>query len=147
MVGTVALRGSYREMIQMVSPNVIEAATAEAKLATGLVYLPGLEIGITRKQGKNGFLYYKPDGLFQPQVFRDIFKPLNVGILKLEITARGRIEVQGAKRTFVSGKDQFVVMDDALGAKIPIGTPILLEGIVDDRVTPMHVTVTAFKPL
>lgn len=44
--------------------NVTELDTiaAEAKLASGLVYIPGLETGITRRTGKNGFLYYRPDG-------------------------------------------------------------------------------------
>ena len=40
----------------------IDAMDAEAKLASGLVYIPGLESGITRKPGANGFLYYRPDG-------------------------------------------------------------------------------------
>lgn len=35
---------------------------AEARLTSGLVYIAGLESGITRKQGRNGFLYYMPDG-------------------------------------------------------------------------------------
>lgn len=35
---------------------------SEAKLASGLVYISGLETGITRKMGANGFLYYRPDG-------------------------------------------------------------------------------------
>ncbi|SFB50788.1 DNA topoisomerase-1 [Rhizobium sp. NFR07] len=40
----------------------IETIAAEAKLASGLVYVPGLETGITRKMGAKGFLYYRPDG-------------------------------------------------------------------------------------
>jgi len=40
----------------------IDTIAAEAKLSSGLVYVPGLETGITRRQGKRGFLYYRPDG-------------------------------------------------------------------------------------
>ncbi|MBW9091926.1 DNA topoisomerase IB [Rhizobium wenxiniae] len=40
----------------------INTITAEAKLASSLVYVPGLETGITRKLGAKGFLYYRPDG-------------------------------------------------------------------------------------
>lgn len=40
----------------------INTIAAEAKLASGLVYIPGLETGITRKLGAKGFLYYRPDG-------------------------------------------------------------------------------------
>ncbi len=34
----------------------------EAKRTSGLVYVLGLETGITRKMSANGFLYYRPDG-------------------------------------------------------------------------------------
>lgn len=49
-------------MTTMLSKNAIAAVVAEAKLSTGLVYLSSLEAGITRKCGKNGFLYYAADG-------------------------------------------------------------------------------------
>jgi hypothetical protein len=120
------------------------AVVGEIQLRRKVVGLDKLTISMSQEAIT---VFYKPDGLFQPQVFRDIFKPLNVGILKLEISARGRIEVQGARRTFVSGKDQFVVMDDELGAKMPVGVPVLIEGVVDDKVSPMHVKVTTFKPV
>ncbi len=40
----------------------IDTIAAEAKLASGLVYVPGLDTGITRKMGAKGFLYYRSDG-------------------------------------------------------------------------------------
>jgi len=40
----------------------LDTIAAEAKLASGLVYVPGLETGITRRIGKRGFLFYRPDG-------------------------------------------------------------------------------------
>jgi DNA topoisomerase I len=40
----------------------IDTIAAESKLASCLVYVPGLETGITRKLGAKGFLYYRPDG-------------------------------------------------------------------------------------
>ncbi|MBN8954324.1 MULTISPECIES: DNA topoisomerase IB [unclassified Rhizobium] len=49
-------------MNQMLSKVGLAAAAAEAKLHSGLIYIPGLETGITRKQGKKGFLYYSPAG-------------------------------------------------------------------------------------
>ncbi|NTJ66549.1 DNA topoisomerase IB [Agrobacterium rhizogenes] len=49
-------------MNQMLSKVGLAAAAAEAKLNSGLIYIPGLETGITRKQGKKGFLYYSPAG-------------------------------------------------------------------------------------
>lgn len=38
----------------------IDTIAVEAKLASGLVYVPGLETGITRKLGARGFMYYRP---------------------------------------------------------------------------------------
>jgi len=40
----------------------IDTTVAEAKLSSGLVYIAGLETGITRRQGERGFRYYGPDG-------------------------------------------------------------------------------------
>ncbi|MBW6425352.1 DNA topoisomerase IB [Rhizobium sp. XQZ8] len=40
----------------------IDTIATEAKLASGLVYVPGLDTGISRKMGAKGFLYYRPDG-------------------------------------------------------------------------------------
>lgn len=49
-------------MNQALDKRHIDAARREVKLCAGLVYVPCLEHGITRKQGKKGFLYYMPDG-------------------------------------------------------------------------------------
>ncbi len=49
-------------MNQMISKVDAAAAAAEAKLHSDLFYIQSLDDGITRKQGKNGFLYYMPDG-------------------------------------------------------------------------------------
>jgi hypothetical protein len=120
------------------------AAVAEIQLRRRVVGLDKLTISMSQEALT---VSYKPDGVFRPQTIRDVLDPLKVGILRLEISARGRVQEQGATRTFVTGKNQFVIMDDALGAKMPIGIPILIEGVVDDRVAPMHVQVTAFKPV
>jgi DNA topoisomerase I len=58
--GTESDRLSFREMNQIITE--IDTIAAEAKLTSGLVYVPGLETGITRKLGAKGFLYYRPDG-------------------------------------------------------------------------------------
>lgn len=58
--GTGDLRLNYSRMNQILTE--IDTIAAEAKLASGLVYIPGLETGITRRMGARGFLYYRPDG-------------------------------------------------------------------------------------
>lgn len=42
--------------------TITDTIAAEAKLASGLVYVPGLDTGITRKSGAHGFFYYRPYG-------------------------------------------------------------------------------------
>jgi len=58
--GTAARSVSYWPMNQIITK--IDTIAADAKLASGLVYVPGLETGITRNVGAKGFLYYRPDG-------------------------------------------------------------------------------------
>ncbi len=49
-------------MNKALDKRLIDAARKDVKLCARLVYVPCLEPGITRKQGKRGFLYYMPDG-------------------------------------------------------------------------------------
>lgn len=49
-------------MNQMISESGLIPVEAGAKIPPGLVYIAGLERGITRRQGKAGFLYYDSDG-------------------------------------------------------------------------------------
>ena len=49
-------------MSQPIEKDDVASAAAQAKLSSGLVYSAGLESGITRKMGENGFHYYSPDG-------------------------------------------------------------------------------------
>ncbi len=93
-------------MAETLSKNAIDAVAAEAKLTSGLVYIVGLEQGITRRRGKNGFLYYSPDGrrikeeaeirrldgLAIPPAYRDVIistNPLS-HLQAIGIDARGR---------------------------------------------------------
>lgn len=89
---------------------------------------------------------YKPGATFQPQDIREVLKPMEVGVLQFQISARGRIQEQGRKRFFVAGKDKFVVAA-ASAPRIPSGTPILIEGIVNDLSDPMELKIMSFKSL
>jgi DNA topoisomerase-1 len=96
----------FAHMNQMLQTHIIDATAAEAKLFCGLVYIPGLETGITRKEGKRGFLYCTPDGrrivdkneiarlnaLAIPPAYRDVListNPLS-HLQAVGIDARGR---------------------------------------------------------
>jgi hypothetical protein len=81
---------------------------------------------------------------FQPKAIRAIFEPLKVEIRSFQISAKGRIVQQGAKRTFVAGKDTFVLVDTPTGPKLPTGTPIQIQAVVvNDRVAPMEIRIMA----
>lgn len=49
-------------MNERLQTHIIHATVPEAKLSCGLIYVPCLETGITRREGKRGFLYYTADG-------------------------------------------------------------------------------------
>jgi DNA topoisomerase-1 len=49
-------------MNQMTRLDASAPAISEAQTASGLVYISGLEAGITRRRGRNGFLYYDQQG-------------------------------------------------------------------------------------
>jgi DNA topoisomerase-1 len=49
-------------MNQVLNSQAIAAIESGVTFSGGLVYISGLASGITRKQGKRGFLYYAPDG-------------------------------------------------------------------------------------
>ncbi len=66
--------GVIRIMNKTIAKNVLEAASAEAKLQSGLLYIESLEYGITRRQGRGGFLYYTPNG-------KRIIDPAEIGRL------------------------------------------------------------------
>lgn len=93
-------------MNQILQTDILAATAAEAKLSCGLVYVQGLETGITRKEGKRGFLYYRPDrrritdsgeiarlnALAIPPAYRDVListNPLS-HLQAVGIDARGR---------------------------------------------------------
>ena len=90
---------------------------------------------------------YKPGASFQPGDLRDALKKTDVGVVQLQISARGRVQEQGGGRFFVAGKDRFKLSAAANALQIPPNIPVLVEGIVDDRANPMDLKVLTFKPL
>src|SRR5215470_3920168 len=49
-------------------------------------------------------LTYKPGAAFDPRGIREVLRPLEVGVVQFQISARGRVQEQGGKRLFVAGK-------------------------------------------
>ena len=109
--------------------------------------LAGVEsVTISRSQ-EAVMISYKPGAAFNPKQLRDILKPLNVDVVQFQISARGRIQLQGGKQVFVAGMDKFVVSPLPSSTKIPLATPLLIEGVVNDRAAPMEVKILTFRPL
>ena len=89
---------------------------------------------------------YKPGVAFQPKDIRDALKKAEVSVVQFQISARGRVQEQGGKRFFVSGKDRFLLAVSE-GAPIVPDTPLLIEGTINDEVTPMELTIMTVRPL
>ena len=90
---------------------------------------------------------YKPGAAFQPKEIRDALRKTDVGVVQFQISARGRVQEQGGKRLFVCGKDTFVLAAAANSPQVSAGSPVLIEGTVNDRVDPMELKIMTVKPL
>ena len=88
---------------------------------------------------------YKPGSAFHPQEFRDLLKPLEVGIAQFQISAKGRLQEQGGKRFFLAGKDKFLLVTAANAPPVPSDAPVLIEGIVNDHTYPMELKIMTVK--
>jgi hypothetical protein len=92
-------------------------------------------------------LSYKPGATFDPAGIRRILEGWKVGVIQFQISARGRVEEQGGKKLFKADKDEFALTASATSPAIPSNTPVIIEGILNDRSHPMEVKVLNFKPL
>ena len=92
---------------------------------------------------------YEPGAPFELQPIRDVLNPLEVGILQLQISARGQVltKDQGMQRTFVAGEDSFVLKDNPSGPTLPLDTLIVVEGVLNDQVDPMQLKILGFSPV
>ena len=75
-------------------------------------------------------LFYKLGTKFDPPALRKVLQPLEVGIVKFQITARGLIQEQGGKRILIAGKDTFALMGDTAGPATHSGTEIRIQGLL-----------------
>lgn len=81
---------------------------------------------------------------FQPQDIRDALSRSGVDVVQLQIRARGTAQEQDGKRVFIAGNDKFVLVDSP---NVVDGTMVEVEGIVNDRRSPMELKVLSAKPL
>jgi hypothetical protein len=92
-------------------------------------------------------LTYKPAAIFQPAEIRTALKKTEVGVAQFQIGARGRLQEQAGKQFFVAGKDRFVIVPGPNSPKIPAGSTVSVEGVVNDATNPMELRVLSVKPV
>jgi len=90
---------------------------------------------------------YRPGAPFQPKDIRDVLKRTDVGVLQFQITARGRVLEQGSQRFFVAGRDRFRLAAAGDAPQLPLGSPVLIEAMLNDLVDPMELKVMTVKPI
>ena len=140
----------------LVSAQVEKVAMRTTGISCG--YCAGLsELSFRRVPGVNKveislskeaiMLSYKPGATFDPAGIRKILEAWKVGVVQFQISARGHVEEHDGKQIFRASKDKFALTDTARSSVIPPNTPVLIEGILNDRSNPMEVKVLNFKPL
>ena len=124
----------------------IECGMCAALSELSLRRIEGVDKVTISKSNESVMIFYSPGALFQPEEIRRVFEPLRVFIEVFQVRARGQVQEQDGKRFFVAGKDRFVLAASAPGApKVPSGTPVVIEAVLDDQLDPMELTVLTFK--
>ncbi|PWU04039.1 MAG: hypothetical protein C5B51_17585 [Terriglobia bacterium] len=90
-------------------------------------------------------LSYKPGAQFDPQQIRKTLQPLGVGVVQFQISAHGQVRMNGGERLFTAGKDKFVLLDAIDSPTVPLSIPVVVEGILLDKYTPMELKVLSVK--
>ena len=88
---------------------------------------------------------YKPGTMFQPKDLRSAVKQSDVTVKQFHIQAQGQIETGSGKQFFVAGKDRFAVA--SAPPKIPAGSALDISADANDKVTPIEIKITDFKPV
>jgi len=104
------------------------------------------KIAISRSQ-EAVMITYKPGATFQPSDIRAALKKTEVGAVQFQIGAQGRVQEQSGKQFFVAGNDKFLIVPGPNSPKVPVGTKVSVEGVVNDQTKPMELRVMTVKTL
>lgn len=134
------------EKVALRTPG-ISCGTCAAVAEINLRRLPGVdEVTISRSK-EAVMISYKPGATFNPAGIGKVLEPLGVGIARMQISARGRLQAHGGKQFFVAGKNTFAVVAAANAPPIPLGTLVLVEAVVNERSAPMELSAMTVTPL
>lgn len=92
-------------------------------------------------------LTYKPGAAFDPAGIRKILEGWKVGVVQFQISARGRVEEKEGKKFFKASKYEFALTATPNSVDLPLNTPVIIEGILNDRSNPMELKVLNFRHL
>lgn len=110
--------------------------------------IPGVEDVKISLSNEAIMLTYKPGTAFDPDGIRKILTQLQVGVNQFQVVVRGQLQEQSGKRWFVGGKDKFILAEVAPTApKLTPNTPVIIEAILNDKVSPMEVKVLNVRPV
>lgn len=109
--------------------------------------LPGVDKVKISLRNEAILLTYKPGATVDPEAIRKVLEPLKVGVVQFQVSLRGEIRKTGGKQILQAGQDRFVVRDAIDSPVLPLNTPLHIEAILFDRVTPREVKVLDFKPV
>jgi hypothetical protein len=109
--------------------------------------LPGIDKISISLSKEAVMVTYKPGAAFRPKELRDALKRTDVGVVQMQISVRGHLERRQTGSVFVAGRDRFAITGSPVGLPIPPDVPMLLEGIVNDLVSPMELKVLTFTPI
>lgn len=109
--------------------------------------LPGVDKVKISLRNEAILLTYKPGATVDPEAIRKVLEPLKVGVVQFQVSLRGEIRKTGGRQILQAGKDRFVVRDAIDSPVLPLNTPLHIEAILFDRVTPREVKVLDFKPV
>jgi hypothetical protein len=107
--------------------------------------LPGVDQVTISLRNEAILLTYKPGATVDPESVRKVLEPLKVGVVQFQVSLRGEIRETGGRQILQAGKDRFVVRDTIDSPVLPLNTPLHIEAILFDRVTPREVKVLDFK--
>jgi len=86
---------------------------------------------------------YKGAASFDPNALREAVGHASVKILRFNIQARGRLQVQGDRQFLIAGKDRFLLVGPP---KMPDDQTLLVNGeVLKDAASPMELKVVSFR--
>ncbi len=123
----------------------ISCGVCAAVSEVGFRRLPDVEHVSISLAKESILISYRQGGNFSLKAIHNILDPQKVGIVELEVTARGRVQEERGKRSFTAGKETFALSAGGNTPILPLDGPIYIEATLDERRQPLELTVRKFE--